>query len=169
MLTNSHNRDIIYKSRGVAQFGDVYERRRWRKKRVKRSGSDLLIGKLQSNADRGKGKQGERLGSRTKRSGVRITSLRPVGSTGNSVLLFYLSHEAQFGDVYERRRRRKKRVKRSGISSVYNRFRYVHSIFCLCLLFLYSTATKYCESVSGLSFIPLSIHHLTVSTKVAET
>ena len=36
-----------------AQLGDVCERRRWRKKRTKRSGSDLPIGKEQSDEDRG--------------------------------------------------------------------------------------------------------------------
>ena len=34
-------------------IGDVPERRRWRKKRGKRSGSDLSIGELQRNEDRG--------------------------------------------------------------------------------------------------------------------
>ena len=36
----------------MAQFGDVFERRRWRKEREKRSGSDLSIGELRSKEDR---------------------------------------------------------------------------------------------------------------------
>ena len=37
----------------MAQLGDVCERRRWRRKRTKRSGSDLPIGEEQSDEDRG--------------------------------------------------------------------------------------------------------------------
>ena len=38
------------KNRGVAQLGDVCERRRWRNQRAKRSGSDLPNGKLFAKA-----------------------------------------------------------------------------------------------------------------------
>ena len=57
ILTSGMKRGIIFRYgieyRGVAQLGDVFERRRWRKKREKRSGSDLPIGELPSNEDRG--------------------------------------------------------------------------------------------------------------------
>ena len=79
--------------KGKAQLGDVCDRRQWRRKRAKRSGSDLPIGELFCNEDRGLVTTGRARGAHKQ------IEYRGV---------------AQLGDVCDRRRWRRKGAKRSG-------------------------------------------------------